>query len=76
MKISRDYLSKLESTEKLDSNLGNLCVKKGRSFQKERFSFLFQSLMGGKGGAVYWCRLGGLQKKFAHPIVVALDFEF
>ena len=34
-----------EGTEKHDSNFGNLCVKNGRSFQKTRFSFLFQSSM-------------------------------
>ena len=30
----------------IDNNFGNLCMKKGGSFQKERFSF-FQSSMGG-----------------------------
>ena len=45
MNVSRDYISKLDSTEKHDSNFGNLCMKKG--FQK-MFSFLFQLSMGGR----------------------------
>ena len=32
-------ISKLDSTEKHDSNFGKLCMKKGGSFQKERFLF-------------------------------------
>ena len=40
-------ISKLDSTEKRDSNFGNLCMKKGGSFQKERFLLFFKSLMGG-----------------------------
>ena len=47
MKIFQDFLSKLDSTEKHESNFGNLCMKKGGSFQKERFSFLLKSSMGG-----------------------------
>ena len=31
----------------IDNNFGNLCVKKGGSFQKERFSFFFSHQWGG-----------------------------
>ena len=48
MKVIQDDIRKLDSTEKQDSNFGNLCMKKGGSFQKERFSFILQSLMGGE----------------------------
>ena len=47
MKVFQDFISKLDSTEKLESNFGNLCMKNGGSFQKERFSFLLKSSMGG-----------------------------
>ena len=40
MKVFEDFISKLDSTEKNESNFGNLSMKKGGSFQKERFSFL------------------------------------
>ena len=46
MKVFQDVISKLNSTEKQDSNFGNLCVKKGGSLQKERFSFILHSSMG------------------------------
>ena len=36
MKVSRDYISKLDSREKNDSDL---CKKKGESFQNERLLF-------------------------------------
>ena len=49
MKVFQDFISKLDSTEKHESNFGNLCTKKGGSFQKERFSFLLKSSMG-EGG--------------------------
>ena len=47
MKVFQDFISKLNSTEKHESNFGNLGMKKGCSFQKERFSFFFKSLMEG-----------------------------
>ena len=47
MKVFQDFISKLDSTEKHESNFDNLCIKKGGSFQKERFSFLLKSSMGG-----------------------------
>ena len=47
MKVFQDFISKLDSTEKHESNFGNLCMKKGGSFQKERFSFLLKCSMGG-----------------------------
>ena len=50
MKVFQDVISKLDSTEKHESNFGNLCMKNGGSFQKERFSFLLKSSMGGGGG--------------------------
>ena len=42
-------MKKMDGTIKHDSNFGSLCMKKGRSFEKEMFSFLFQSSMGGGG---------------------------
>ena len=42
MRVSQDYTSKLVSTEKHDSNFGNLCVKKGGSFLKKGF-YLFSN---------------------------------
>ena len=47
MKLFRDCASELDSAAKHDSMFGNHFVKKGGSFQKERFSFLFQSSVGG-----------------------------
>ena len=47
MKVFQDFISKLDRTEKHESNFGNLCMKKGGLFQKERFSFLLKSSMGG-----------------------------
>ena len=44
---SQDFISKLDRTEKHECNFGNLCMKKGGSFQKVRFSFLLRSSMGG-----------------------------
>ena len=49
MKVFQDFISKLDSTEKHDRNFSNLCMKKSGSFQKERFSFLLKSSMGGGG---------------------------
>ena len=46
MKVFLDFISKLDSTEKHESNFDNLCMKKDGSFQKERFSFLLKSSMG------------------------------
>ena len=46
MKVFQDFISKLDSTEKHQSNFGNLCTKKGGLFQKEWFSFLLRSSMG------------------------------
>ena len=46
MKVFRDCASKLDSTDKHDSNFGNLCMKKSGSFQKERFSFFFNRQWG------------------------------
>ena len=43
-------MRKLDSTEKHDSNFGNLSMKKGGSFQNQRFLFLFQLSMGGERG--------------------------
>ena len=42
MKVFQDFISKFDSTEKHESNFGNFCMKKGGSFQKERFSFLLK----------------------------------
>ena len=42
-------MSKLDSTEKHDSNFGNLCMKKAGSFQKERFFILFFNRQWGGG---------------------------
>ena len=36
MKVFQDFLSKLDSTEKHESNFGNLCMKKGGSFPPSR----------------------------------------
>ena len=47
MKVFQDFISKFDSTEKHESNFGNLCMKKGGSFQKVKFSFLVKSSMGG-----------------------------
>ena len=40
-------IRKMDSTDKHDSNFGNLCMKKGGSFQS-KFSFFFLSPMGGR----------------------------
>ena len=47
MKVFQDFISKLDSTEKNESNFGNLCMKNGGLFQKVRFSFLLKFSMGG-----------------------------
>ena len=39
-------ISKLDSTEKHDSNFGNLCIKKSGWFQKEEFLFFFHRQWG------------------------------
>ena len=45
MKVFQDFISKLDSIEKHESNFGNLCIKKDGSFQKERFLFLLKFSM-------------------------------
>ena len=49
MKDFQEFISKLGSIEKHESIFGNLCMKKGGSFQIERFKFFFKSSMGGEG---------------------------
>ena len=44
-KVFQDFISKLDSTEKHESNFGNLGMKKGGSFQKEGFLFLLKFSM-------------------------------
>ena len=39
MKVSRDYISKLDSTEKRANTFGNLCMKKTDRFKKNGFHF-------------------------------------
>ena len=46
MKVLQDFVTKLDSTERHESNFGNLCMKKGSLFQKERVSLLLNSSMG------------------------------
>ena len=41
MKVFQDFISKLNSTEKHESNFGYLSMKKGGLFQKERFYFIY-----------------------------------
>ena len=74
MKVSRDYVSKLDSAEKYDSNFGNVCTKKGGSFQEEIFSFLLQSSMvawAPTGGGGVTCSAWILREKCATTILVA-----
>ena len=37
MKVFQNFISKLDSTEKHESNFGNLCMKKDGLYQKMRF---------------------------------------
>ena len=60
MKVFQDFMSKLDSKEKHESNFDNLCMKKGGSFQKERFLFLLKSSMGGIWPPNLFC-----QKKYS-----------
>ena len=47
MKVFQDFMSKLDSTEKHESNFGNLCMKKGGSFQKREVFISFKIFKGG-----------------------------
>ena len=47
MKVFQGFISKLDSTEKHESNFGNLCMKKGGSFQKREVFISFKISDGG-----------------------------
>ena len=74
MKVFQDFISKLHSTEKHENIFGNLCMKKGGSFQKERFSFLLKSSMRGvltpEPPGAYATESIGLPKMFAGRMFV------
>ena len=45
MEVFQDFISKLDGTGKRERNIGNLYMRRGGSFQKERFLFLVKSSM-------------------------------